>query len=140
MDDDGWVDVAPHQVRPIPPEAVRRLYEHVGWWPRRAHADIARLLAAGPAIGAWADGALIGFARAVTDGPARAYVEDVVVRDVYRRRGVGTLLLTRLLDELAHVETVSLFCAADLVPFYAAHGFEPTTQVVMHRPRGHDPT
>ncbi len=53
----------------------------------------------------------------------------------YRHHGLGTRLLARLLDELAHVETVSLFCDPDLAPFYLPHGFRPTTQLVMHRLR-----
>jgi len=129
------IAVASQHERPIPAAAVCRLYRHVGWWPQRSEADVAQVLARGPAIGAWDDETLVGFVRAVTDGPCRAYIEDVVVQETQRRQGVGTLLLKRLLAELRHVETISIFCAADLVAFYAEHGFRPTKQVVMHRPR-----
>jgi len=126
------IEIHTHRARPIPAEAVQRLYDHAGWWPDRSVEDIARVLATGPAVGAWAVADVVGFARAVADGPLRAYIEDVVVQAAYRRRGVGALLVERLLRELAPVETVSLFCAEELTPFYQAHGFRATTQVVMH--------
>ncbi len=129
------LDVLTHHARPIPPTAVRRLYDLLGWWPHRSAADIAQALTAGPAVAAWDGPTLVGLARALTDGPLRAYVEDVAVLPAYRRHSLGTHLLTRLLAELAPVETVSLFCDPDLAPFYLPHGFRPTTQLVMHRPR-----
>ena len=132
------IELHVQRARPIPAEAVRRLYDHAGWWPQRSVEDIARALATGPAVGAWAGPDLIGFARAVADGSLRAYIEDVVVRAAYRQRGVGALLLDQLLAELAPVETVSLFCEEELTAFYQAHGFRATTQVVMHRRRDHD--
>jgi len=129
------LDVRTHHIHPIPPSAVRHLYDLLGWWPHRSLGDIAQALTAGPAVAAWDGPTLIGLARAVTDGPLRAYVEDVAVHPAYRHHGLGTRLLTRLLDELAPVETVSLFCDPALAPFYRPHGFQPTTQLVMHRPR-----
>ncbi len=131
------IEIHAQRARSIPAEAVRQLYDHAGWWPHRSVEDIARALAAGPAVGAWAGSDLIGFARAVADGPLRAYIEDVVVQAAYRRRGVGALLLDHLLGELAPVETVSLFCEEELTPFYQAHGFGATTQVVMHQRHSH---
>jgi ribosomal protein S18 acetylase RimI-like enzyme len=63
----------------------------------------------GLAVGAWEDERLIGFARAVSDGVFRAYIEDVVVHENYRRSGIGQKLLSRLMNELSDIETVSLF-------------------------------
>ena len=130
---DGAVEIASHLERVIPARSVRQLYDHAGWWPRRGEGAIAAVLDAGPAVGAWEGERLVGFARAVADGPFRAYIEDVIVEGRYRGRGVGNRLVARLLRELGPIETVSLFCDPALVPWYEGHGFRPTSQIVMHR-------
>lgn len=124
-----------HRDRVIDARLVRRLYEHAGWWPERQVEDIAAILDAGPAAGAWDGDKLVGFGRAVTDGRFRAYLEDIVVQAAYRRQGVGSRLVARLLEELAPIETVSLFCAPALAPFYGGCGFRQAKQTVMHRER-----
>jgi len=59
------LDVLTHHARPIPPTAVRRLYDLLGWWPHRSAAAIAQALTAGPAVAAWDGPTLVGLARAV---------------------------------------------------------------------------
>lgn len=128
--------VAQHKVRPIPSEAVRALYEEDGWWPDRRTEDIANVLRVHPAVGVWDGDHLIAFARAVTDGCFRAYIEDVVVHPQYRRIGIARLLLAELLSTLVHIETVSLFCQRELAPLYEQLGFVMRgSQVVLHRSR-----
>jgi GNAT superfamily N-acetyltransferase len=124
-----------HRERSIPPQAVRDLYSHAGWWPERTVAQIERVLDAAPAVGAWDGDRLVGFARIVTDGVCRAYVEDVVVHEQYRGRGIGRALMDRLLNEVDDGLVVSLFCKPWLVPFYERQGFQPANQVVLHRVR-----
>ena len=51
----------------------------------------------------------------------------------YQRSGLGSRLLSRLLAELAGIETVSLFCDPALAAFYERGGFSRTGQLVMHR-------
>ena len=127
------VEIASHVERAIAARLLRQLYDHAGWWPRRDEDEIAVVLDACPAVGAWEGERLIGFARAVVEGRFRAYIEDVVVEGRYRRRSVGSRLVTRLLRELGPIETVSLFCDPALVPWYEGHDFRPTPQIVMHR-------
>jgi GNAT superfamily N-acetyltransferase len=136
MSESDDVDISSHGRRPIDPESVRTLYAAEGWWPGRTAADLASVLAGGPAVGAWVGERLVGFARAVTDRRFRAYIEDVVVADDQRGQGLGGMLLHRLHEELRDVEVVSLFCDANLVGFYRGLGYEPTRQVVLHRRRG----
>lgn len=127
------IAIATHQERPINPQAVRALYDAVAWWPDRRLEDIAAVLAVGPAIGAWDRERLVGFARAVTDGRLRAYIEDVVVHPEQRHTGIATALLDRLIAALGPIETVSLFCEPELVPMYERHGFRARrSQIVMH--------
>lgn len=119
--------------RRIRANELRSLYNQAGWWPNRTLEDIGNLLVPGVSVGAWDGEKLIGFARAVSDGVFRAYIEDVVVDEAYRRRGVGDRLIHVLMDELRHLEVVSLFCEEDLTTFYERNGFQKTSQVVMHR-------
>lgn len=129
---DGMV-LKPHRERPIPAGLVRELYAHAGWWPDRTDAQITQVLDAAPAVGAWDGDRLVGFARIVTDGIWRAYIEDVVVHEQYRRRGIGRALMATLLAEVPGIPVVSLFCEQSLASLYQAQGFKPTKQVVMHR-------
>ncbi|GIG67951.1 GNAT family N-acetyltransferase [Phytomonospora endophytica] len=128
------VQVLPAADRPIPPEGVLALYAEAGWWPERTAAHVEKILAVCPAVGAWnADGELVGFARAVSDGVCRAYVEDVVVAESLRGQGIGRRLMDALNAELAGIDVVSLFCGPDLVDFYETTGFAFTGQRIAHR-------
>jgi GNAT superfamily N-acetyltransferase len=127
--------VVPQDQRDIPAEGVLGLYRAAGWWPERTADQVRAVLQASPAVGAWHGQELIGFARAVTDGIMRAYVEDVIVAPGWRGRGVGRALLAGLTEQLGPVPVVTLFCSPDLVPYYEASSFRKTRQVVMHRNR-----
>lgn len=139
MRKDPGVVIESHSRRPIDPAAVQALYTAEGWWPERTAADLGTVLSRGPAVGAWMGDQLVGFARAVTDGRFRAYVEDVVVAAPHRGRGLGTMLIDRLHEQLREVDVVSLFCDPTLVRLYRERGYQPTRQVVAHRRRTHAP-
>jgi GNAT superfamily N-acetyltransferase len=125
--------VVAHSVREIPAEGVLGLYRAVGWWPERTAGQVSAVLRASPAVGAWHGRDLVGFARAVTDGILRAYVEDVIVSPDWRGAGLGRELLAGLLEQLGPVPVVTLFCSPDLARYYEAASFMRTRQVVMHR-------
>jgi GNAT superfamily N-acetyltransferase len=119
--------------RPIDPADVRHLYDGANWWPGWGSESIARAIAATTAIGAWDGERLVGFARALSDGVHRAYVEDVVIDPEYRGKGIGERLVASLLEALGDVHIISLFCQPRRVEFYRRNGFEPEDQVMMHR-------
>ena len=119
--------------RAIPADDVLTLYASVDWWPDRTADKVEAAIGHGQAVGAWDGERLIGFARSVADGSLRAYIEDVVVQPAYRRRGVGSALVERLLEALSDIDLVSLFCDEAFVGLYERNGFTRTRQVVMHR-------
>jgi GNAT superfamily N-acetyltransferase len=126
-----------HTERQIDARQVRVLYDQVDWWPNRQPEAIAQVLSQDITIGAWAGDELVAFARAISDGQFHAYIEDVVVHPDYCRCGIARRMLTRLIEALRHIETISLFCAPDLVALYEQVGFRAhPRQVVMHRPGG----
>lgn len=106
-----------------------------GWWPERGERELARLLEAGPAVAAWEGERLVGFARAVTDGVSRAYLEDVIVSRDQRGRGIGGRLVRAIEAELGEGVLVSAFFHAPMRAFYEQLGYTATRQVVAHRRR-----
>ncbi|MGH8795109.1 MAG: GNAT family N-acetyltransferase [Stackebrandtia sp.] len=129
---DTKIVVATHAARRIPPDQVVALYAEAKWWPERTSPQVAGALEFGPAVGAWSGDRLVGFARAVSDGHFRAYVEDVVVAEEMRGSGIGGRLMKAVMGQLHDIPTVSLFCGADLVDYYKDRGFAATDQTVMH--------
>ncbi|WP_139840693.1 GNAT family N-acetyltransferase [Gottfriedia acidiceleris] len=111
-----------------------KLYKDAGWWAERNENDIEKMLESVISIGAWKDGKLIGYARAISDDEFRAYIEDVVIHSSYRHSGIGMNLVSKLLDELSNIDVISLFCEEELIPFYTKNHFKYTkSQFVMHR-------
>ena len=127
--------VKSHQERPISPEALRALYDHVGWYRPGSDAEYSVVLDSSLAFGAWTGGDLVGSLRALSDGHFAAYVEDVMVHARYRHQGIGRMLMQRLLDELGTIGTVNLICSPEIAPFYAELGFQQYDFVVMRRKR-----
>lgn len=134
------IEIFLHQERFIDSQAVHALYTSVDWWPERTEEQIAQVLRGEEAIGAWDAGCLVGFARIISDHCFHAYVEDVVVHPSYQHKGIGKLLLIRLIDTLSHIHTLTLFCNSDLVPFYEEQGFRVfPSHKVLHRKGGMSP-
>ncbi len=67
---------------------------------------------------------ICGYIAALSDGVACAYISAVEVRAEYRGRGIGTKLLTQMVERL-DVFGIYLSCAPAMVPFYVAAGFSP---------------
>ncbi|WP_431804530.1 GNAT family N-acetyltransferase [Halobacillus andaensis] len=128
------VEVKSYVEKPINTAELIRLYSDAGWWENRKEEDIEKMLTREVSVGAWKGDLLIGFARAVSDGKFRAYIEDVVIHTEFQKSGIGTEIVSRLLKELTHIDVISLFCEQDLVPFYEKNNFKYIkTQYVMHK-------
>lgn len=84
-------------------------------------------------LSAWVGAELVGFARAISDGVANAYVSTVAVRPDLQRRGIGRALMERLLSGRDHVKFVLRASAAG-APLYRSLGFVPDPDVLV-RPR-----
>jgi len=120
--------------RPIKGTELMMLYKDAGWWEERKEKDIENMLKQDISIGVWIDDNLIGFARAVSDGKFRAYIEDVVIHNEFQKTGIGKKLVSKLLDELSHIDVISLFCGEELISFYEKNNFKfSKSQYVMHK-------
>jgi predicted GNAT family acetyltransferase len=70
---------------------------------------------------AYADGRLIGTARALSDGVCNGYIVDVWTLTAYRRQGIASAMMRRLLDKMPG-QHVYLF-SDDAADFYQKIGF-----------------
>ena len=96
-------------------------------WKRRPHASmlLAVLRDSGRVVVATdaATGTVVGFVTAITDGRMAAYITLIEVLPHYRRRGIATELLRRMLDGLGPLYMVDTVCDEALLPFYERCGF-----------------
>ncbi len=69
-------------------------------------------------------GRVVGMARLLSDGVCNAYLVDVWTASSYRRQGIATAMIRRLLDEVPG-QHVGLQTDEDAQAFYASLGFGP---------------
>ena len=68
---------------------------------------------------------LIGYIDCVSNGVTDAYIQDLMVHPDYQRRGVGTELMTMMINYLKqkHIYMISVVFEENLKPFYEKFGF-----------------
>jgi long-chain acyl-CoA synthetase len=86
-------------------------------------------------VSAWASGELIGFARALSDSALDGTLADLVVAPAWRRKGIGSLLLARILAD-PRVKPVSrlIVPAAGPPEFFARFGFRDAGGALVRGP------
>lgn len=93
-------------------EQLKQLFDVHAFWARDRRIEDLRIAIehSNPTISAWDGDALIGFARATSDGIYRAMIWDVVIDEQYRGLGLGRRLVNTLINHpaLARVERVYL--------------------------------
>jgi len=86
-------------------------------------------------VGAYdATGAMVGFARAMSDGVALAYLADVYVLPEHRGHGLGVALVHEMIEAGVGHDFRWLLHTSDAHGLYEKFGFGPTT--AMERPAG----
>lgn len=107
------------------------------YWARwRCRDDLERQLAtAWRVVGAYrSDGALVGFARAISDAVSFAYLADVYVLPVVRGAGLGHELVRVMIDEGGGADFRWTLHTADAHGLYARFGFGPPDETYLERP------
>jgi GNAT superfamily N-acetyltransferase len=106
---------------------IKNLYEDAGWTSYTK--DLPKLMEAIDAslmvISAWDDENLIGLSRVVGDGLVIIYIQDILVLDAYKRKGIGSKLLKYVLENYKDVRQKVLLTddGEDTRVFYEANGF-----------------
>ena len=69
---------------------------------------------------------LVGLIRIVGDGLTIAYIQDILLLKEYKRKKIGTLLMTKALDKFKHVRQKVLLTddTEEARGFYKTFGFE----------------
>jgi len=107
------------------------------YWARwRARADFdAQLGSAWRVVGAYAPGgAMVGFARAVSDGVALAYLADVFVHPDHRGHGLGVELVRVMVEDGPGRDFRWLLHTSDAHGLYGKFGFAPPDSTYLERP------
>jgi GNAT superfamily N-acetyltransferase len=104
-------------------------------WRRRADLD-AQLDAAWRVVGAYerSGGALVGFARAISDGVSLAYLADVFVVPPARGQGLGVALVDLMIERGPGREFRWVLHTNDAHGLYRRFGFEAPDSTVLERP------
>lgn len=121
--------------RPLAAGEVLALFRQTSWAADRQEAEVARMVSASVCVGAWDGERLIGFARVLTDGVYRAFLEDVVIDEAYRGSGVGAEMVRQLMERVGHVEDIILTTSENRRAFYTRLGFHTFEHVHMHTKR-----
>ena len=113
-----------------PKEQIVELYKSGGWWEEHYDADGLDALIKGSFAFAIAvdapTGLAIGMGRALSDGVSDAWLQDIVVLDAYRKRGVGRAIIKKLLEhcQAKGLTWIGLVAEPGSKEFYKPLGFE----------------
>ena len=104
--------------------AATALYRSVGWTAYDEDRVGASLAGSTFVATAWAGEGLVGLARVISDDASVWFLQDLLVHDVHRRRGVATALVARCRERFVHVPRAVLLTDVDGPRgFYGALGF-----------------
>jgi GNAT superfamily N-acetyltransferase len=122
-------------------DALWTFLSREAYWGRwRGRADVtAQLDSAWRVVGAYetATGRMAGFARAVSDGVAYAYLADVFVEAEDRGQGLGTELVAAMIDRGPGGDFRWCLHTADAHGLYEKFGFAVPDATYLERPPAH---
>lgn len=114
----------------IDPEQVWGLYHCADWAKKRTLEETKAILAQSSRVfSLWEERRLVAFARVLTDFVVRAVIFDVIVHPDDQGKGVGRLLMEKLLTDPS-LEKVPVFflLTKDKQAFYMKFGFVQSTE------------
>ncbi|HSI12609.1 MAG TPA: GNAT family N-acetyltransferase [Chthoniobacter sp.] len=114
-------------------DAVERLLRGTYWAVNRPRAIIEQSIARSLVLGAYWRGALVGYARAVTDGCTFAWICDVVIDEAHRGTGLGKALVEILITHPEIANTRQILATRDAHTLYEKFGFERSGDVFLAR-------
>ena len=117
-------------------DAVWQFLSAEAYWSRwRSRDDVQRQSqAAWRVVGCYdGQGHMVGFARALSDGAALAYLADVYVLENHRGRGLGRALLQEMIEDSPGKEFRWLLHTADAHGLYRQFGFTAPDATIMER-------
>jgi len=82
------------------------------------------------AISAYHKEKLVGFGRVISDGIHHAFIVDMIIHPEYQRKGIGGLILEKLLKKCKNynIRDIQLFSAEDKFKFYERYNFKKRSE------------
>ena len=118
-------------VKPTPEQTrqILDLYQAEGWWSIEDTDDtIVEKIVKGSHcfVAALEETRIIGMGRAISDRVSDAYIQDVTVADAYRKRGIGSEIIKKIISRLHKdgVRWIGLIAEKNSHAFYQRSGFE----------------
>ena len=109
-------------------EEILPLYESVGWRRYTQDSDALEKAYANSlcVLAAWEGEHLAGVVRAVGDGVSIVFIQDILVRPEYQRRGIGRALIRALMDKYPNAYQIELLTddTEKTAAFYKNAGFQ----------------
>ena len=132
-----------HKLSPRHVEQLHELYQ-TQWWTRgRSLASVQSMVRRSDSnfffclIDPDDNDNMVGFTRVLSDCVYKALIFDVIVKEGYRKRGLGVRLMESLQGhpELSDVKHFELYCHPDMVQYHKKLGFtdELSNLVLMRK-------
>jgi len=106
------------------------LYKDAGWWKEEndgVDPDFIQKIIDGSFCFAVAmkNDEIIGMGRAISDGVSDAYIQDVVVLKSFRGRGIGAIIMDKIVAFLKSkkISWIGLIAEPGAISFYDRYGF-----------------
>lgn len=112
-------------------DAVERLLHGTYWAALRSREVIEKSIAHSICVAAYCRGALVGFARIVTDGTTIAWICDVVIDDAHRGAGLGKALVEAVVTHPEIADVRQILATKDAHTLYEKFGFERSGDVFL---------
>lgn len=110
-------------------DEIMGLYQSVGWTNYTEHPQMLEKAYRNSLciLGAYGADGLAGVIRAVGDGASILFIQDIIVRPEYQRKGIGTALLKAIVSRYPDVYQTQLLTdnTEKTVAFYKSLGFVP---------------
>lgn len=76
-------------------------------------------------------GRVVGFITALTDGIQSAFIPLLEVLPEYQKQGIGSALVSRMLEKLKGIPAIDLTCDPGMQEFYSKLGMIPSTGMII---------
>ena len=118
-------------------EEVARLLKTTYWAKERSIEKIEKSMRNSSCYGIFLqdEKRLVGFARVISDYATTYYLADVVVDAEYRRRGLGTALVSHIVSQPEYSGLRGILITRDAQSLYRQFGFEVLNDRVMVKPQ-----
>lgn len=117
-------------VKNWPDNEILELYKAGGWWKDHYDKSSIDYLIKGSFVFAVVvdikTGKTIGMGRVLSDGISDAYIQDLVILQEYRNKGIGKKLVKKLIDycKSKNIHWISLISEPNQEKFYKKIGFK----------------